>query len=141
MGEQLWLKISGGGLIALCAYLFGAFDIALQTLIIFILADFISGTVNAIVIHTVSWEKNAAGFGKKLMMIMGVVLAVRLDALLGMNGVIRYMYLYGCMGTELYSILQNFTALGVLPPGVAKYFDNYAQQLSNMGSGVQEAKK
>ena len=130
MRESLVFKTIAGGSIALCSFCFGGFDITFQTLLFFLLADFITGTYKAFCRQEISSQASWKGFGKKILTLLVVAIAVRIDALMGSDGIVRGIALYGYIGTELYSITENIIALGVpIPPALAKYFKQYTGEL------------
>ena len=111
-----------GGFIA---KLFGGWDSALVTLIIFMIVDYISGLVVAGVFHKSKKSENGAldskagwkGLCKKGMALAVVLIAYRLDLALGFN-FIRNSVIIGFMANELISIVENAGLMGVPLPAV-----------------------
>lgn len=130
MREGILFKSVAGGIVAFCSFLFGGIDIAFQTLIFFLVADFITGTYKAMKNRELSSRKSWDGFGKKIMTLLVVALAVRIDVMMNANGSVRLIAMYGYIGTELYSITENIIAVGVpVPETLAKYFKKYSEEL------------
>lgn len=111
-----------GGVIA---SLFGGWDAALVTLILFMGIDYISGLVVAGVFHnsnkstTGTLESRAGwkGLCRKGMTILFVLIAHRLDLALGV-AYIRDAVIIGFMANELISIVENAGLMGLPLPGI-----------------------
>lgn len=107
------------------AKLFGGWDSALVTLIIFMIVDYLSGLVVAGVFHKSKKSENGAldskagwkGLCKKGMALAVVLIAYRLDIALGLN-FIRNAVIIGFMANELISIVENAGLMGVPLPAV-----------------------
>ena len=120
------------GVIGSCiAYLFGGFDNAIITLLIFMFIDYITGLIVAGVFHnskkteTGSLESKAGwkGLCKKGVTLLIVVIANRLDMQLGSN-YIRDAVCIGFMLNELISIIENAGLMGIkLPEVLTKAID------------------
>lgn len=110
---------------AFISTLFGGWDSALTTLVIFMGIDYIAGLVVAGVFHKsgksekgklsslASWK----GLCKKGMMLLIVLIAVRLDMLIGTN-YIRDAVIIAFVVNELISIIENAGLMGVPIPAV-----------------------
>lgn len=114
------------GVIGSCiAYLFGGFDNAIITLLIFMVIDYVTGLIVAGVFHnskkteTGALESKAGwkGLCKKGVTLLIVVIANRLDLQLGSN-YIRDAVCIGFMVNELISIIENTGLMGIKLPGV-----------------------
>lgn len=117
-----------GGFIA---SLFGGWDAALVTLLLFMAIDYISGLVVAGVFHnstksdTGTLESRAGfkGLCRKGMTILFVLIANRLDLTLGVS-YIRDTVIIGFMANELISIVENAGLTGLpLPSVITKALD------------------
>ncbi len=117
-----------GGFIA---SLFGGWDAALVTLLLFMAIDYISGLVVAGVFHnstksdTGTLESRAGfkGLCRKGMTILFVLIANRLDLTLGVS-YIRDTVIIGFMANELISIVENAGLMGLpLPSVITKALD------------------
>ena len=110
-----------GGFIA---SLFGGWDAALITLIMFMAIDYFSGLVVAGVFHnskkteTGTLESRAGwkGLCRKCMTLLFVLIAYRLDLAIGVN-YIRDAVIIGFMANELISIVENAGLMGIPLPG------------------------
>ena len=121
------------------ASLFGGWDTALSTLLIFMAVDYVTGLVVAGVFHrskktdTGKLESRAGwkGLCRKVMILGLVLVAVRLDMAVGTN-YIRDAVCIAFMANELISIIENAGLMGVpIPPVILKAID----VLKNQGEG------
>lgn len=114
------------GSAALClSYLFGAMDFALQFLLLIMVGDYVSGMAKAFKKRKFDYTIGAWGIAKKIGILFLIAAAVRLDYMMGADGVIRLVAIYGYIGNESASCLKNLTAIGVyIPPMLAKYFSD-----------------
>ncbi|MDD6589978.1 MAG: phage holin family protein [Anaerobutyricum hallii] len=117
-----------GGFIA---SLFGGWDAALITLLMFMAIDYISGLIVAGVFHnsnkteTGTLESKAGwkGLCRKCMTLLFVLIAYRLDLALGV-AYIRDAVIIGFMANELISIVENAGLMGLpLPAVITKAID------------------
>ena len=107
------------------ASLFGGWDAALITLLMFMGIDYISGLVVAGVFHnsnkteTGTLESKAGwkGLCRKCMTLLFVLIAYRLDLAIGVS-YIRYAVIIGFLANELISIVENAGLMGVPLPAV-----------------------
>lgn len=113
------------------ASLFGGWDSGLITLIVFMAIDYISGLVVAGVFHnskktqTGTLESRAGwkGLCRKGMTLLFVLIAYRLDMLIGTN-YIRDAVIIGFVANEVISIVENAGLMGLpLPEVISKAID------------------
>ena len=113
------------------AALFGGWDSALVTLVIFMGIDYLSGMIVAGVFHrsaksdTGALESRAGwkGLCKKCMTLLFVLIAHRLDLAIGVS-YIRDAVVIGFIANELISITENAGLMGVpLPAVITKAID------------------
>lgn len=118
------------------AKLFGGWDSALVTLVIFMIADYISGLIVAGVFHKSKKSENGAleskagwkGLCKKGMTMLFVLIAYRLDLALSTD-FIRNTVIIGFMANELISIVENAGLMGLpLPKVISKAIDILTQK-------------
>nr|DAG31481.1 MAG TPA: holin [Caudoviricetes sp.] len=117
-----------GGFIA---SLFGGWDAALITLVMFMGIDYISGLLVAGVFHnsnktdsgTLESKAGFKGLCRKGMTLLFVLIAYRLDLALDVN-YIRDAVIIGFMANELISIVENAGLMGLpLPAVITKAID------------------
>ena len=106
---------------------FGGWDYALSSLIVFMAIDYCSGLIVAGVFHTSPKTENGAleskagfkGLVRKGMILLVVLVAYRLDVLLGLN-YIRNAACIAFMVNELISFVENLGLMGVPFPETVK---------------------
>lgn len=124
MKETICMVIGAiGGFIA---SLFGGWDSALATLIIFMAIDFATGMITAAMgrsKHTdtgkLSSKAGWLGLAKKCSILMLIIVAVRLDILLNTNYV-RDAVCIGFCANEVLSIIENTSLMGIPYPTALK---------------------
>ena len=111
--------------------LFGGWDSAMATLVIFMAIDYVMGVTVAGVFHsspksiggTLESRAGWKGLCKKGMTLAVVLIAYRLDLALGLN-FIRNAVIIGFMANELISVVENAGLMGVpLPVVINKAID------------------
>ncbi len=116
-----------GSIGSFASYLFGGFDKLLIALVIFMIIDFLSGLILAIVFKNSSKTKNGRlsseagikGLAKKIFILFLVAMAMQLDIVIGTSfirdgAVISFIFMEGV------SILENSTLAGLKVPNVIK---------------------
>ena len=123
MKEKLCTLLGMAG--AAVSWAFGGWDTAIAALLIFIAADYVSGSLVALVFHksnkTESGAYNSAyglkGLCKKGLMLLFVLVAVQMDQLLG-SDYVRDAVCIGFSMNEILSITENLGLAGVPMPDV-----------------------
>lgn len=114
---KYYLAIAGTGF----TWLFGAWDIALIVLVVFMGLDYITGVLKGYISKEVSSSVGARGIAKKCMIFVMVIIGVLLDRLLGSESwVFRTIICYFYIANEGISILENCTVLGLPIPEAIK---------------------
>lgn len=96
--------------------LFGPFDIALRTLIVFIVLDYITGIIKAWLLKEISSARGYQGLIKKSLVLVVIIVANMADDIMGTNGLFRNAICYIYISIESISILENLAASGVPIP-------------------------
>lgn len=118
------------------ASLFGGWDAGLETLLIFMGIDYVSGLVVAGVFHKSNKTESGAleskagwkGLCRKCMTLLFVLIAYRLDLAIGVD-YIRNAVIIGFMANELISIVENAGLMGLpLPDAIKKAIDVLTEQ-------------
>lgn len=118
------LGILGGA----AAWAFGGWDAALLALLICMAADYISGSLVALVFRNSPKSETGAynsayglkGLCKKCLMLLFVLVAVQMDRLLG-SAYVRDAVCIGFCSNEVLSIVENLGLAGIpLPSAVVK---------------------
>lgn len=113
------------------AQLLGGWDSALQTLIIFMAVDYLTGLIVAGVFKKSPKSETGAmkskvgfmGLCKKGVILMIVLVGVRLDIMLGLGQFIRNAIVIGFCFNELVSIVENTGLMIKLPPVIVQAVD------------------
>lgn len=98
------------------AYFLGGWDIALQTLLIVIVLDYITGICKAIYNKKINSTVGLKGIIKKVGYLMIVAVAVILDNIVGNTGAIRTLVIYFFVANEGISIIENWGGMGLPLP-------------------------
>lgn len=122
---------------AYIANLLGGWDAGLTTLVIFMAIDYFTGLIVAGIFHqskktdggALSSKAGLQGIAKKVMMLLLVLVAVRVDILTGTNYV-RDAVIIALCGNELISLIENAGLMGVPIP---KLLVNAIDILKNKG--------
>lgn len=99
-----------------CIYLLGGFDIAIQSLLIVILVDYLTGITSAIYNKKLSSKVGFKGIVKKFSYLCIVALSVVIDKLTGQSGIIRTIVIYFFVANDGLSIIENMAEMGVKLP-------------------------
>ena len=101
-------------------YLFGGFDVAMQSLLIAIVLDYISGLIKAYNNKVLSSKIGFRGIVKKLGILVLVMIAVVIDRITGESGAIRTLIIYYFVANEGLSIIENLGEAGLPIPKILK---------------------
>lgn len=121
MKEGLLVVLGAVG--AFVSSVFGGWDAGLTTLVIFMAIDYFTGLIVAGVFHKSGKTENGAlsskaglqGVAKKIMMLLMVLVAVRIDIMTGAD-YIRDAVIIALCGNELISLVENAGLMGVPVP-------------------------
>ena len=116
-----------GSIGSFASYLFGGFDKLLIALVIFMIIDFLSGLILAIVFKNSSKTKNGRvsseagikGLAKKIFILFLVTVATQLDLVLD-TSIVRDGVVIAFISMEGISILENATLAGLPVPRIIK---------------------
>lgn len=122
----------GGGI---AAYLFGGLDSILIALILFIIADYISGVVASYFTKKTSSKIGFKGILKKFVILLIVGLGVILERDLGIPAV-REVVIMFFISNEGISIIENATEIGIKIPNI---ITNALEQVSEKGEITNES--
>lgn len=114
-----WDKILSSiiaGLGACANYFFGGLDMALKTLLLLMVLDYITGLICAGKDKVLSSSTGFKGLGKKILILIIVGVGVSVDNATGTNGIVRSMVIFFYASMEGISILENATRAGVPVP-------------------------
>lgn len=105
-----------GTLLAGVMYFLGGWDTALQTLLLVMVLDYITGVCKAIKQKKLNSRTGLLGILKKFGYLVIVALAVVIDNLAGETGVVRTMVIYFFVANDGLSILENWGGMGLPLP-------------------------
>ena len=97
-------------------YLVGGFDIAIQSLLIVIVIDYLTGIASAIYNKNLSSRIGLKGTIKKFCYLLVVALSVVIDNLLGQSGLIRSLVIYFFVANDSLSNIENMAEMNVKLP-------------------------
>ena len=140
-----WLCTIAGIVGGFIATLFGGWDSALATLVVFMGIDFATGLVTAVMgksKHSKSGALNSKagwiGLAKKFCILLMVVVGVRIDILLGTTYIRDTVCISFCLN-ELLSIIENTTLMGIpYPPAIKKAIDVLQTKVGRMEEKIKE---
>lgn len=127
---------------AAIAQLFGGWDTALQTLLIFMLIDFVMGIIVSAVFHKSKKNETGAlssailwkGVCKKVCTLLIVICANYADKLL-VTDYVRDVVVIGFCAAELLSIVELAGLMGILPKPVQQLLERVIDILNRKGGG------
>ena len=97
-------------------FLVGGIDIALISLLIVMVLDYITGILSAFYNKELSSKVGFKGLLKKVFYLVIIALSVRIDNLLGQDNLIRTFVIYYFVANDGLSILENAGELGIKLP-------------------------
>lgn len=106
----------GGGLLSGISYILGGWDIAIQTLLLVMALDYITGVCKAIKQKKLNSKTGLLGFMKKFGYLVIVALSVVVDHLTGDTGAVRTVVIYFFVANDGLSIMENWGAIGLPMP-------------------------
>lgn len=125
-------------IITTIVYFLGGFDIALQTLILCIVLDYITGVMKAVYNKNLNSQIGTKGLIKKIGYLIIVAFATKIDTLTGNSGAIRTVVIYSFVVNEGISILENWGAMGLPLP---KQLFDVLEQISEKKGNVPKDEK
>lgn len=111
MKEKLSLIIAG--VCSVVSYLVGGFDPILTVFVTILLVDTVTGMIKAWNAGDYSSKKFRAGFFKKTGYLLGIILTVQVDILLGGSGLLRDTVMTFFIANESFSIIENLGEMGI----------------------------
>ena len=98
-------------------YFLGGLDIALKSLLIVIVIDYVTGILSAIYNKQINSKVGFKGILKKFSYLLIIALSVIVDNILGQSGTIRTLVIYFFVANDGISILENVAEMNIpLPP-------------------------
>ena len=103
-------------IITCLTYFLGGFDLALKSLLIVMIIDYLTGVSSAIYNKKLSSKIGFKGIIKKFCYLLVVGLSVAIDNLTGQNGIIRSLVIYCFIANDGISIIENMGELDIKLP-------------------------
>ena len=98
-------------------YFLGGLDIALKSLLIVIVIDYVTGILSAIYNKQINSKVGFKGILKKFSYLLIIALSVIVDNILGQSGTVRTLVIYFFVANDGISILENVAEMNIpLPP-------------------------
>jgi toxin secretion/phage lysis holin len=115
-GREIFNAIVAG-IGCMFTYVFGGWDTCLKVLVVFMLLDYITGVIGAIIQKKVSSAVGFYGILRKMTILMVLIVAVLLDRLLlGSAWMFRTLVCYFYIANEAISLLENAVKIGIPIP-------------------------
>lgn len=126
------IKLTIGILGSIIANALGGWDYALQTLVVFMIVDYVSGVAVAIFFRK-SEKSQTGGFNsntgfvgllKKMFILLAVWMANQVDLMAGDQSLVRLAVIIMYLANELGSITENYGLMGLpMPDAIKKAID------------------
>lgn len=114
------IKIVFSSIVSALSFALGGFDATLQSLIIVIIIDYITGIIKSYKTKELSSKVGFFGILKKICFLFLVAIGVVVDRVTNANGLIRNFVIYYLIANEGLSILENLGNIGVPIPDPLK---------------------
>ena len=119
----------GGGL---ASFLFGGWSALLQTLVLFIVLDYVIGVMVAGYHGQLNSKVGFKGIAKKVLILLLVATAHQIDLLLGDGSLVRDSVIFFYLANELLSILESVGRTNLPIPNVLR---KAVETLNSKGEG------
>lgn len=103
-------------LLTTIVYVLGGWDVALISMVIVVIIDYITGVASAFYNKKLSSKKGLKGIIKKFCYFLVVALAVVIDNLLGQSGIIRTLVIYFFVANDGLSVIENMAEMDIKLP-------------------------
>ena len=108
-----FVKLYLSGLLTIIIHLIGGIDIAIITLMTFLVLDYITGMAKAYQSKSLNSNAGFKGVVKKFGELVVVMVGVGIDNFMQTGGFMRELVIYYLVLTEALSIIENHGSLGV----------------------------
>ena len=106
------------------SYLLGGWNTMIQTLLLFMILDYLTGIIAAGVFHksnktdsgALSSKAGFKGLAKKMVILIIICLAYHIDIMLNLNNTLYSIVVIAYISNEAISILENAIAMGIPIP-------------------------
>jgi len=128
------IKVVFSFIFTILGYFLGGFDVMMITLLIFMLADYVTGIIKAVKEKKVSSKTGAQGILKKIVILILVGISNLLGIAVEIEG-LRYIIISFYLANEGISIIENASKIGVPIPQKIK--DVLDQLKSKEGDSIE----
>ncbi len=112
-----WISVALAAIGTFFSYIFGGWDLSLAVLIAFIVLDYLTGILAAIVTKSLSSYIGARGIAKKALIFVVLIVAVLLDRLINNDQwIFRTLVCYFYIANEGISLIENVAKTGLPIP-------------------------
>ncbi|PNP90612.1 hypothetical protein BMT55_11570 [Listeria newyorkensis] len=111
--------VTAGG--AVVGLLFGGWGVLVQVLLIFVVADYLTGVLAGIYNGELSSKVGFKGIAKKIAIFILVLIAHQIDVVMGDKNMLRDAVIFFYLANELISMLENVARMGLNIPDKLKY--------------------
>ena len=112
------ISIGIGGIVGIVSYFLGGLDVLLSVFATILVLDTLTGMLKAWNNGEYESKKFRMGFVKKSGYLLGVILSVQLDKLMGDSGILRNTVITFFIVNESLSMCENLGELGVTFPSI-----------------------
>lgn len=120
--------------ISYIAWLMGGYDMSIQTLLIMVVADYVSGIMKAIIQKNLNSYIGWKGLIKKTGIFISIIVAVQIENIIKQPETIHNVLAFFFVVNEGISILENLTEIGVpVPAFLVKYLRGMRNETSKRG--------
>jgi toxin secretion/phage lysis holin len=105
----------GSIMVTFISCLFGIYDVWLSTLLTLMILDYITGIISGFICRNLDSKISFIGIARKLLMLLVVIGARKIDILLGTD-LVKITFIGFYIGTESMSILENCGKAGIPIP-------------------------
>jgi toxin secretion/phage lysis holin len=115
---KTWLTI----LLSFVLYLLGGYDMGIETLLIVVALDYVTGILKAIVNRSLNSYIGWRGLVRKTGVFISIIVAVQIECLINAPGTLHNFVAFAFTVNECISILENLIDIGVpVPDFLVKY--------------------
>lgn len=134
----IFADVTVGGIITAVSHALGGWSLALQTLLILIALDYITGILKALYQKKLNSEVGVKGIVRKVGFLFIVAVSNYIDQLLGHSGALYTLVVYFFVANEGISIIENWGAMDLPIP---KKLKNVLAQLKQRNDEEDEEEK
>lgn len=132
------VKTATGVIGGVVGYIFGGFDVLIQVLMGFVIADYVTGLLCAGYHGKLNSKIGFKGIAKKLAIFILIAIAHLADSVVGDKSLIRDAVIFFYLANELISILENISRMDL---GIPEQLKNLVDVFKNHANEKEKDKK